>query len=107
MTKAELKAIKARADKATPGAWREFHYPEISYGHRVEGGGRCVSESNTRDREQDCFDGKFIAHAREDIPALLAWVGQLQEQIRRMMNLTEEDIEKMSQDSGLTLGEIE
>lgn len=61
ITQEELTEIRDRAEKATEGPWSEY---VIQFA--------CVEE-----------DADFIAHAREDIPKLLA-------EIERMDNLTTE-----------------
>ena len=78
MTDEELAAIRERAEKATPGPWfgegaevftrgdASFNWiPTIYHGRSPE---QC------RQQEQDAA---FIAHARTDIPALLAQVERL------------------------------
>lgn len=85
VTPAELDAILARADAATPGPWRVIFEPE-AYGtlggemdpdrvHNIFGG----PDERTRIVETDggCYpprkpDAIFIAHARTDVPALVA-----------------------------------
>ena len=77
MTDADLKAIQARADAATPGPWE--YGP---WGSR----GMSAGDVHQRDRllfrtaesevgaEADDRNGAFVAHARADVPALLAEV---------------------------------
>lgn len=54
-----LAAIRARADAATPGPWDDFQWDQDTGGYLPA-------------------DADFIAHARSDIPFLLARVGQLE-----------------------------
>ena len=66
----EIEAIRQRAEKATEGPWYYIDF----------GDGRAISSEATE--EEVCmpitdYDADFIAHAREDIPALLAEVEQL------------------------------
>jgi hypothetical protein len=61
----QLTEIEARVSAATPGPW------------------------TTYDDDSEA-DAEFIAHAREDIPALLAEVKQLREQVR-VVRLVGED----------------
>lgn len=64
---ADLKAIRARAEAATPGPW---HASAIMDGDRmgvVDGQNRVVC----REAWSLAQDARFAAHAREDIPALL------------------------------------
>jgi hypothetical protein len=78
----DLGAIKARADAATPGPW--------------EAGERCVWQAgmlNTAEIAVDCehgnggiqrhVDAEFVAHARTDVPALLAEVKRLRERAEK------------------------
>jgi hypothetical protein len=88
VTELDLDAIEARANAATPGPW--------------EHGERCVWQAgmlNTAEIAVDCehgnggirrhADAEFIAHARTDVPALLAEVKRLREQVERMRGLLE------------------
>lgn len=80
MTDEEAQAIKARADATTPGPW------VISGDLTVYSAAEAVTtmewaSDDTDDTdlppytlEQHTADAAFIAHAREDIPALLAEV---------------------------------
>lgn len=63
----DLNAIKARADAALRGPW----YTD-GYGNVVAEQGDLLSD--TPDAE---LTAEFVAHAREDIPALLAEVRRL------------------------------
>ena len=67
----DTKAIRERADKATPGPWTDGYY--------FGGAGEVFSLDARGERKvhvADCFtgpwnkDSAFIAHAREDVPAL-------------------------------------
>jgi len=66
-TPEELEAIRARAEAATPWPWRS------QKGHgdkwRVEAAGHTVCKVWTHNMTKNA---PFIAHAREDVPALLA-----------------------------------
>lgn len=72
----ELDAIQARADSATPGPWRARACGEIVAGRHVvatsDGGGGSVWVE-WRSEE----DKRFAAHARTDIPRLVAEVRRL------------------------------
>jgi hypothetical protein len=71
MTTDDLAAIKARADAATPGPWA------IDFGSVVASDGEdFVTPCYPDERGQ--LDADFIAHAREDVPALLARVRELE-----------------------------
>ena len=122
MTDAELDAIRARADAATPGPWR---YVRDTDGYRdagffVEPAGdidfdwddyivaacdtRTIVEEEGIDWEarglpgnpgfgvMKLNDADFIAHAREDIPALVAEIDRLRaenDQVRAMLKQLE------------------
>lgn len=97
MTDAEAAAIAARAEAATPGPWTlpEFYKPgdtdawtwaEIRSGEEhvtgnfdYENGG-VIKEA----------DAHFIAHARADIPALLAERAALREIVRMVVRAVDE-----------------
>lgn len=78
MTDEELDAIENRAAEATPGPWdREWYDGPIGIVSEAEGVADedaliacihmdCVSSRNV------WINGEFIAHAREDVPALIA-----------------------------------
>ncbi|PAD91668.1 hypothetical protein [Shouchella clausii] len=65
-TDEQLAAIRERCDKATEGPWKE-------YGCYVAQDGLIVAEAHLSEAE----DVEFIAHAREDIPMLLAEIEHL------------------------------
>lgn len=71
-----LEAIKARCEKATAGPWYGYEERESSAeGHAVSTGPSnlfTIGISN-----QDANDADFIAHARTDLPALVAEVERL------------------------------
>lgn len=79
LTLEQLKEIKERADKATPGPWRastecnNVHdcvvFSEREFLGNV--GGDAGEESQSIAFDFEIADTHFIAHAREDIPALL------------------------------------
>jgi hypothetical protein len=111
MDENELLAIEARANAATPGPWEvggyagrdsivtkcgpsdwpewcrdPEDYDEYGRGHRV------IIESDgglywRRDFERkDAADVTFCAHSRQDIPALIAEVRRLKEQLDDLRN---------------------
>ena len=103
MTDEELDAIKARADAATPGPWRTgWMMRRCKKQHPHEGehvfeadswidAAHDISQVNEPHALVVCTtdeygamlpaDSEFIAHAREDVPALLAYISELHEQI--------------------------
>ena len=86
MTKEELDEIRERCNKATPGPW--YFHPGDSY---------CAFPSiMTRNKHFLVFDiaddaptefpgrdedADFVAHARDSIPSLLAYIKELESQI--------------------------
>ena len=88
MSVIDLDAIAARADASTPGPWHRDH---------EEGDPGCVSIGDYGwvcsgylapeydvDSEQGHADAEFIAHARTDIPALIARVREQDAVIRKL-----------------------
>jgi hypothetical protein len=79
MTEAELAAIEARAEGCTRGPWNVLAIGE---------GSTLLIEDATGYRFAQVDDGqnrKFIAHARTDIPALVAEVRRLRAQVALMV----------------------
>ncbi|MDE2103537.1 MAG: hypothetical protein KGL39_40230 [Patescibacteria group bacterium] len=75
MTDAELAAIEARTNDATPGPWIDDD------GYRVlRSDGKCLFEGKHFEvcRYEDMT---FCAHAREDVPSLLAEVRRLRAEL--------------------------
>lgn len=73
----DLEAIKARAEAATPGPWE------------CVGMGDVVTPTfviQTTDRNP--ADGRFIANARTDVPALVAEVERLQAEVDELRHYT-------------------
>ena len=96
MTERELDAISVRAENATPGPWR---FAQSSFGALKHGlilaegkkGGGFGDGLHVGEEEFKLQDADFIAHARADVPALVAalrhaeWViTNLNEQVRYM-----------------------
>jgi hypothetical protein len=104
MTDEELKAIRDRARKATPGPWMpdDSVQPWIMQSRRQTGvyvrfyqrNGILNHVSFVAARRpqvpngsmRPMADAQFIAHARRDIPALLAEVRRLQRQLDAQQN---------------------
>lgn len=82
MTEHELAAIEARAAKLPPGDWAyieqvDAHFPIISVWHAIDNtcvAYQCVEPKNIEEVRDNI---RFIAHARTDIPALIAEVRHL------------------------------
>ncbi|MDA8311047.1 MAG: hypothetical protein M0Z46_10635 [Actinomycetota bacterium] len=81
-TDLDLAAIRARCDAATPGPWAQGMagyklLPEVDY--HAAFGFIIVSDDLSDDGQRGVADAAFIAHAREDVPALLAENERLRE----------------------------
>lgn len=76
MTDADLQAIRERCEAATPGPWFGCgdHIDDCSGKPFAQAVGRFADRSH----DTFCQNNEFIAHARQDIPALLAEVERLQ-----------------------------
>jgi hypothetical protein len=82
MTEDDLRAIEARANAATPGPWQARHrHAEMTaeddescgLGLEIDG----PPEAWNRGQFARGSDAQFIAHARADIPALIAEIRRL------------------------------
>lgn len=77
-----LEAIKKRAKNATAGTWRvEKYYHEPPYEKYIKSAaivsnGYTITRNNWSNPLED--DLEFIAHARKDIPYLIAEIEKLQ-----------------------------
>lgn len=72
MTPEALAEIRERAERATPGAWN------LKKDGRYEDHDECRIELPDDDIELCRYEnGEFIAHAREDVPALIAEIARL------------------------------
>lgn len=80
--------IRERCENATPGPWEVgsdiFVDPNVHIGiyQRVENGFVRIARANSDVSENNKHNAKFIAHAREDIPFLLAEVDRLQDELQ-------------------------
>jgi hypothetical protein len=82
----DLATISARAEAASPGPWRSF-----VEGRDHTGGSDFIMTGTQDSRGTDIelagatkADQDFIAHARQDVPRLLAEVDRLGQLLRRM-----------------------
>ena len=90
MTDAELDAIRARADAATPGPWQKIQ----PGGPNGPFWGICNPKGNiiALRLSQSTQDADFISAAREDVPALVAEIDRLRaenDQVRAMLRQLE------------------
>src|SRR5687768_3186960 len=96
MTADELAACRARAEAATPGPWTECGHDRggclchMAYAEQfpIAAGLTRLDEEHTLgegvDDAQGRLNTRFIAHAREDIPRLLATIAARDAEIARL-----------------------
>jgi hypothetical protein len=79
MTPKQLTEIESRANAATAGPWESENtdYYELIFSPHAKIGSTDWDEENDVDGEQCAANGDFIAHARADVPALIAEVRRL------------------------------
>jgi hypothetical protein len=96
MTRPDLDAIRARCDAATPGPWAYdegagyIEMGEAGYAEFKPDWERSVHKqpplvarmTDTWGNTED--DGRFIANARTDIPALLAYIDGLEHEVAEL-----------------------
>ncbi len=76
-TKRLVEGAEFRADATTPGPWRDSRYHEDEFGPHIENEvERTVAVCSLDVLEHDA-NGFFIAHARQDVPALCATVRKI------------------------------
>ncbi len=85
MNEQELKEIEARAEAATPGPWQAIDPADFSNQHP----GWDVNGPYTihDDEDQGFMDGRtanFIAHARQDVPALCEEMRRLKDRVKEL-----------------------
>lgn len=92
MDEQALRKIEERAEQATPGPWdagisRDEQHGEMWYSHKVWPLICKIATKFAPDTEiggVDVANFEFIAHAREDIPALVAEVRRLQGEVKQL-----------------------
>lgn len=72
--------IKARAEAATPGEWQ--HQDDMYWGAVREAGHQLFAHSRDIAEAQIKNDCRFVAHARTDIPWLLARLERAEQLLR-------------------------
>jgi hypothetical protein len=94
ITAAELAAIRERAEKATPGPWgwsdakvRDGKYVFVPQGSYLAD--TLIMFGDTYENGEQ--DAEFIAHAREDIPKLLAEIERLRTALEEINRAWYED----------------
>lgn len=89
MTDEELAEIAARADAAAVGPWHSSKHDDF-YGIVRDGQRpRCIAvlSNLATEMSQLALDAEFIAHARDDVPKLVAEVQRLREECERLESL--------------------
>lgn len=97
----DLEAIKKRAEAATPGPWFFDANGDFGISTKADAAGSwTVIVCGMLDEHDQIFedtypigtsfDGEFIAHAREDIPALIAEVERLQAKVDHKSQLLDQ-----------------
>ncbi|WP_197261646.1 ead/Ea22-like family protein [Brevibacillus laterosporus] len=81
----EIEAIRERAEKATSGPWWTSGGCEVT--SQVDDSHVC---DTTLSKGDYVSDAEFIAHAREDIPKLLAEIERLQTNWKRLKEYVDE-----------------
>lgn len=75
----DLKAIRARAAAATAGPWHwDDEFQEVRAGKPGAYAAEAIVETDNGVYGPRRSDAMFIAHSREDIPALLDLIDELQ-----------------------------
>lgn len=92
MTPGEFAAIEARANAATQGPWAVERWEDFAGkpSYYVDGVLRWREHLNTLSCEGDKDTAEFIAHAREDIPRLLAAVRERDNTIARIREVLDD-----------------
>ena len=88
ITNAELTQMKERAEKATGGPWEHD-----VWSNAITNDGGSVDIISNVDGQISVYDNdaEFIAHAREDVPRLVAEVERLREHIQSALFYVEND----------------
>jgi hypothetical protein len=92
----DLDAIKARAEVATPGPWEEDGSEIYVVGSRAWVAESCHLAEYGVTAHGD-LDAEFIAHARTDVPALVAEVERLRADLAGVGRMAREDYARAEQ----------
>jgi hypothetical protein len=86
MTEKELRAIQERVNRASEGPWAQGTLETECLATR-NGKGRPILRRTNGNTLPDELDMDFIAHAREDVPRLVAEVRRLKTRIKNRWGL--------------------
>ena len=94
MTREELEAIEAREKAATPGPWKKASLSEdygAGYGmttffvKQPDGNLYRIGSADTSKKYiEENNNAEFVAHSRQDVPALVAEVKRLNAEVERL-----------------------
>lgn len=96
MTDAEKDAIRQRVEKATKGPWRKATREEAAWWYGPVFTEDCVIVSKPEEMavaatnddgiltDQEIANAEFIAHARQDVPALLAALEASEQRVKAL-----------------------
>lgn len=101
MTPEELQAIRERCEAATPGEWKGTN---VALFHQV---GWVAHGPVALSREAAEADAAFIASARTDVPALIAEVERLREELETRADIASSTIARMKQQVREERAEVE
>ncbi|MBS4195388.1 hypothetical protein [Lederbergia citri] len=87
LSKEEIETIRKRAEAATEGPWFHTNYhvatkPEVHGGYPPNSASICETCDGEYIENYNKADAEFIAHARTDIPKLLAEIERLRSIIK-------------------------
>lgn len=116
----DLDAIRARADAATEGPWiattphddesewaSDFDDPMVITDDSTPGNFAAIAQDICQGETDGRADAEFIAHARTDVPALLAEVEQLRTVVWRVVSVTQDtDGQPLDPDTEIPVGEV-
>lgn len=86
LTNKELESIKERCEKATEGPWNYYHEDGVVTTSDPDA---CYAPEIVEEVGHG-YNGEFIAHAREDIPKLLAEINELRNRLDEAEGLLED-----------------
>lgn len=81
----DLDAIAERAEQAISGPWHVEYFGDNGYPQRIANDAAIIA-ADTHEGSYPAHTAEFIAHAREDVPALVA-------EVRRLRTLLPEPLE--------------
>lgn len=88
LTDDQIAVIRARHEAATPGPWRFCYYGFNADYRDGDVRANCQPPNIVSDASER--DGVFIAHARQDIPALLAHAAALEAEVAGLRQVSAE-----------------